>query len=555
MQSPEFYHDQVHNFLIYKPEDPDHVASIIPGTRNLAGGYVAVERTLYNCQLLRWIDLPVSPIMDHYDWPHNPLAFPSGAKCPTDVQKVMANFLALHARSFNLSDMGTMKTMAALWAADFVMSQYPPGECRCLIVSILSTLQRVWGDALFNHFLGRRTYQIVHHYDAEQRRKQLATPADFYIINPDGVKLGAKTKRRRFSLSGLSQDLYDRRDIKIVIADEVSRYWRDHRSGRHQVARVMFTPQRISYFWQQTGTPTPKAPTDAYGLALLTNDCYGESWTNYHRRTMVPVSKFKFVPARGSYLEAAKLLQPAVRFSIEDVWDGPECTTQIREVPLSDQQTKLLRQLKNELSVQVGQAQITPLNEAGVRTKALQIIQGAIYDKGHNSHDVDTTPRINETLDLIDEATRKTLIFVPLTNVVNLLCNKLQEEDDKAKKTGAQRYGFIKLNGSVSRKDRDSGISRFLSDDAVRVAVCDPETVASGINEFVAATTVVWYGPTDKAELYIQGNKRAHRPGQRFPVTIVQLVATTLEREIFRRLDNNQAMQGVMLDWIQQEKL
>lgn len=294
-----------------------------------------------------------------------------------------------------------------------------------------------------------------------------------------------------------------------------------------------------------TGTPTPKEPTDAYGLAKISNDCFGESFTSFHRRTMVQVSQFKWRPGRGGYEAAAKLLSPAVRFAIEDIWDGPPCTVQQRHLELSEEQNRLLKQLKNDLSIAVKNKTITPQNEAGVRAKALQIIQGAVYDANHDSHDVDASPRINELLGVIEQATRKVLIFVPLTNVVNLLCKKLEEAG----------IGCIKLNGQVKPKDRNIGISRFLADDSVRAAVCDPETVASGINEFVAATSVVWYGPTDKAELYIQGNKRAHRPGQRFPVTIVQMIATSLEREIFRRIENAESCQGVMLDWIKEERL
>jgi SNF2 family DNA or RNA helicase len=69
------------------------------------------------------------------------------------------------------------------------------------------------------------------------------------------------------------------------------------------------------------------------------------------------------------------------------------------------------------------------------------------------------------------------------------------------------------------------------------------------------AQTVVWLGPTDKAELYVQANKRAHRPGQKFPVVIVQIVATELEREIFRRLENNLSLQGALLDAIKRGEL
>ena len=536
---PEFYQYQDH--LVYRGYDDAvyrHVLNSIKTAYRIRFDAIAVPRTLYNSQLLRRFDLPVAPVMESYDWPHGP-----DIDHPTAAQKLMANFLVLHARSFNLSDMGTMKTLAALWAADFIMQQYPPSQCRCLINAPLNTLQRVWADALFSNFMTRRSYQIIHHGDGEKRREQLAEPADFYIINPDGLKVGAKL-RRRFDLGGLSADLYNRHDIKISIVDEASVY-RDRRTGRHRVASVLYQAARMPYLWLLTGTPVPNAPTDAYGLARLVNNAGGESYTDFHRRTMVQVSRFKWLPAHGSYEAAAKLLQPAIRFAIEEIWDGPPCTVQQREIPLTTVQDKLLRELKRELHLELDGAGITPANEAAARAKALQIVQGAVYDHEHQAHAIDAGPRLAALEELIETATRKVLVMVPLTSVINMLVDHLAKEG----------HGVIKINGEVPIKDREKFIAAFRADEKIRVAVCDPQAVAHGINQFAAATTVVWYGPTDKAELWLQGNKRAHRPGQRFPVTIVQFCATNLEREIFRRVEKAESLQGVMLKWIKDKAL
>jgi SNF2 family DNA or RNA helicase len=81
------------------------------------------------------------------------------------------------------------------------------------------------------------------------------------------------------------------------------------------------------------------------------------------------------------------------------------------------------------------------------------------------------------------------------------------------------------------------------------VLIVDPGTVAHGINDLVTASVVIWYAPTDRSELYDQLNKRVDRPGQRVPTTIVQIVATQIEEEIFDRLDNQQAMQGLILQF------
>ncbi len=63
-------------------------------------------------------------------------------------------------------------------------------------------------------------------------------------------------------------------------------------------------------------------------------------------------------------------------------------------------------------------------------------------------------------------------------------------------------------------------------------------------------SSVVWFGATDRAKAWIQGNARVRRPGQKYPSTCFQLVSNKLEEEIFDRLENNTSMQGLMLDAI-----
>ena len=283
----EFYHDTKRNLLVYKTADPQRVTSSIVDARQINGSIVAVPRTLYNCQLLRWLDLPVAPIIDGYDWPHKPGIHPLAH------QILMANFMALHPRCFNLSDMGTMKTLASLWAADWVMQQYPKGKCRALIVAPLTILKTVWGDAIFSNFLKRRTFAIVHG-SAEKRTQQLARDVDFYIINFDGIGTGAHT-RPKLELDGFSKELAGRSDIQICIVDEASAY-RDSRTKRHRLARSIIGAR--PYLWLLTGTPTPNYPTDAYGLAKLVNNAFGMSFGTFQSRSMVRLTQFKWVPSR-----------------------------------------------------------------------------------------------------------------------------------------------------------------------------------------------------------------------------------------------------------------
>lgn len=529
----DLYHDRERRLLVYRTNEPDYVCQYVPEARRINGSYVGVPATLRNAQLLRMLSMPIPGIMEAsgYDWP-----IVKGRK-PLAHQKLMAEFMVAHPRCFNLSDMGTMKTLAALWAADFVMSQYPKGECRALVVSPLSTLERVWSDGIFANLLGRRSCQIVYG-SGEDRRKKLGLPADFYIINFDGLGIGVSS-RKRFELGGLSLDLFERNDIQLAIIDEASAY-RDARTKRHRVARVLFGKR--PYLWQLTGTPTSSGPTDAYGLAKLANNARGESYGSFHNRTMMRVSQFKWIPRVGAYDEARRLLQPAIRFALEDVWDGPPLTVQQREVLLTDEQTKAMTQLKRDLQIVVKSGQpITAANEAAARQKFIQVSLGAVYDEDHKAHAIDAAPRLNELKDLIAAAPHKILCFVPLTSVVNLLYKELK---------GKVSCGVV--NGETSQRERSGLFERFQQPESdLRLLIADPGTMAHGLDLY-QADTVIWYGSTDRTELYLQANKRAHRPGQKHPVTVVQIVSNKLEREIYRRLENNESLQGALLQMVKE---
>lgn len=539
-----FCFDPHRNLLIYPRSDV--IERYLPESKSINGHFVAVPRTLQNCQMLRWLNYPVPPIITdaNYDWPATP-----GVR-PWESQKLAANFMALHPRCFNLSDMGVGKTYSTLWAADWLMRQHPRGKFRALVVCPLSIMQRVWSDAIFKLFLGHRKVEIL--YGSQERRMEaLGRPADYYIVNFDGVGVGAHT-RKRFELDGFAKALAERTDIRMAIVDEASAY-KDAQTKRHRLARLIIGQR--DYLWMLTGTPTPNKPTDAYGLAKLLNNAFGKSFTTFQMETMVKVSNFIWKPQKDGYAKARQLLTPAIRFDIKAVWDGPEMTVQQREVPLTSDQKKLMADLKRDLQVVVKSGQpITATNEAAARQKFIQISLGAIYDVNHKWHAIDASPRIEELRAVIEEAPAKILVLVPLTSVVNLLYKELGPKRDKDGRQIHAGWSREIVNGDTSPKDRARIFQAFQEESNPRILIADPGTLAHGLDLW-AARTVVWFGAIDKTEVYLQANRRIHRPGQKFPTTIVQIVSNQLEREIFRRLETNESLQGLLLDMVRRGEL
>jgi SNF2-related domain len=564
-----FYVDAQRNLIVY-PGQPGILTQYIPDLKPLNGSFFAVPRTLANLQVLAWYNFPTPAPMASYDFPIEP------GKTPLPHQKIYANFQALHPRCFNLGDPGTMKTLSTLWAMDFIMQQYensrkpctycnnrdpcencmntgldnPTDRFRALIVAPLTLLDTVWSAAIFRNFLSRRTYAVLTG-DGDRRIKQLDRDVDIYIINPDGLKVGAHIRRKvdprtphqkRIELDGFCKALAARDDIQMVIIDEASGF-KDPTTARHACATLIFGKKR--WLWQLTGSPTPNRPTDAYGMAKLSNGAYGKSFKRFQIETMIKVSEFKWVPQRDGYDKAKQLLSPAVRFALSDVWDGPPMTTQRRRVELTAEQKEHMKKLKNELQMIVkGGHAITAMNESAARQKLIQLSLGAVYDGEHFAHLVDAAPRYRELEEIIESTQRKVVVFVPITSVVHLVVKYLRST---WKKQGLP-WTCDFINGEVdAKKDRPKVIRAFVEQPDFKAVIVDPGVTAHGINEFVAADTCVWFGATDKAELWIQGNARLRRPGQRYPTNCFQIVSNKLEEEIFDRLESNTSMQGLML--------
>jgi SNF2 family DNA or RNA helicase len=519
-----------HDALIYPTGTPLRILSVTDGAVQFMSGFVAVPATLRNVQACADLGLEVAAPMDldGYDWPIK------RGRVPLLHQKITSNFLVANRRCFCFNDMGTMKTLSALWAADYLMQQNGAGQdrMRAIIVSPLSTLRDVWEKEIFQNLIGRRT-SVVLHGTADKRRKLLERDVDFYIINHDGLGVGVSSGRKP-TLDGLAKDLSERTDIRLAIVDEAAAY-RDAQTRRHRAARALAGTR--PYLWLLTGAPTPNGPLDAYGLAKLVSNASGESFTSYRERVMLRVTQFKWLPRAGSALLAHKMMQPSIRFATEDCLDLPPCTVQQREAELSETQKKAMKVLKHEatLAMQDGSL-VHAVNEAALRIKLIQVVCGAIYDTEHASHALDAAPRISVLREIVEETQEKLIVFAPLTNVLNMLFKDL-----------SRSWPCAIVNGSVKSDERTEIFRRFQrSEDPLRILIADPATMAHGLT-LTAATCIVWYGPTDRTELYMQANKRIDRPGQTKATTIVQIVATAIEREIYTRLENNQTLQGVML--------
>ena len=469
----------------------------------------------------------MSPIMTDYDWPCLP------GRVPLEHQKHMASFMTLHPRCFNLSDMGTMKTLSVLWAWDYLMRV---GQVKkVIIVCTMSCMSDVWEREINQNFLGRRTCAVVHG-SRKKRVEQLRKDVDFYIINHDGLDIGSKNEPV-FTPGPLAIYLKANPDTNGVTIDEGAEFRHQNTDAYRSLRHAL---RGKPYFNWLTGTPTPKAPTDVYAQAKMVRLDYHEPFTSFRERTMFKVDQFKWKARPDGYDKAAEILKPAIRYSLEDCQTLPPTVVLTREAALSPAQTAAIKELRKTLSTMVEGGKISALNEASLRTKLLQIASGAVYGEAHAVHKVDCAPRLKVLQEAIEQSSHTIIIFASLTSVVDMLYSELSKE-----------YTVEKVTGNVSASARNDIFRNFREGQDPRIIVAHPQTMAHGLT-LTSASTTIWYGPTDDAGIYQQANARMVRPGQKNHTVIVRIVSTAIEREIYRRIDEKMDMQGLMLSLLEE---
>jgi len=496
--------------ILLNLRDPEKVTDVIPKSKRLSGNKVLVNWGVDESHVLKNLNIKVpSPIEGQYKW--------TGKHKPFDHQKTTSSFLTMNKRAFCFNEQGTGKTASAIWAADYLMNQ---GRIkRVLVICPLSIMDSAWREDLFT-FAMHRSVDVA--YGSATKRKQIIEGgAEFIIINYDGVEIVS--------------DAITNGGFDLIIADEATHY-KNVQTRRWKILNRLVTPN--TWLWMMTGTPAAQSPLDAYGLAKLVNvNAVPRFFSAFRDMVMYKITNFKWVPKPNATDIVFNSLQPAIRFTKEECLDLPDMIYTKRTVEMTRQQKKYYNELKQKLVVQAGGERITAVNAAVEMNKLLQIASGAIYTDDGEALEFDIKHRYKVLREVIDESSKKVLVFVPFKHVIDVLTNKLLQDGIPTEI----------IRGDVSVNKRTDIFKRFQETDLPQVLIIQPQAAAHGIT-LTAANTVVWWGPTSSLETYAQANARVHRAGQDHKCTVVQLEGSFIEKRVYSLLDNRIDVHTKMID-------
>jgi SWI/SNF-related matrix-associated actin-dependent regulator 1 of chromatin subfamily A len=435
-------------------------------------------------------------VIDYSKYSHRP---------PLDHQKEAIQKLVENKKFILADDMGLGKTTSTIIAA------LESGSKKVLIICP-ATLKINWKREIEN-------YSDKSIYIAES--KNFSTEADFVIINYDIIKNFHDPKKKDDSQVLAA-------NFDLVIIDE-AHYIKNATAQRTKLINDIV--KKTERLWLLTGTPMTSRPIDYFNLLSLIDSPVAKNWMAYAIRYC---SGYQF------NVGGRKVWNVTGASNLEELRD--------RTVGLT------LRRLKENV-LDLPDKIITPVY-LRLKSKSYENVMGEYYDwydknpeesksltvqfsKLTKVRQIIADEKIAQTIELAEnilEQDKKVIVFCNFTDSLN----KIAEHFGKA---------AVKLDGSMSKVERQNSVDQFQENPKVKVFVGNIKAAGVGIT-LTAAEAVIMndlsFLPSDHA----QAEDRAYRYGQKNNVLVYYpIFENTIEGIIYDILNNKkQVIATVMGD-------
>ena len=299
---------------------------------------------------------------------------------------------------------------------------------------------------------------------------------------------------------------------------------------------ILALAEEAKYRRIMTGSPVTKNPLDLYSQCYFLSpwsldfssyyafrNRYAEMKTlHMHGRQIQVVNGFKNLGELSD-----KIKDFSYRVLKEDCLDLPDKIFIKRQISLSKDQRKLYDQMKKQALAILNGKQSTTVNALTQLMRLHQITCGHFTDDNGGTQPIENN-RISELMDVLEDVEGKAIIWAHYQYDINQII-----------KAVVAKYGpgsVVDYFGLTPKDERQDNIKRFQDDPKCRFFVGTPSTGGYGIT-LTAANTVIYYSNGYDLEKRLQSEDRAHRIGQKKPVTYVDINAQdTVDEKIVKAL-------------------
>lgn len=452
---------------------------------------------------------------------------------PRPYQTRTTDFIKRVPRCFVIEGMGLGKTVATLTALSDMFDSFE--IARALVIAPKRVAAITWPDevATWAHLAHLRVEVAIG--TPKQRKAAIDAGAPITTINVENVpwivaEYGVKWP------------------FDAIILDESSLF-KAHDSKRFEALKmVVFKTPRLVLL---TGTPSAKS------LMGLWAQCYtidkgaalGKNITAFRRKYCVEK------PIRGTEhmtYEVAdgrdKVIYEAIApytFTLDaaDHINLPDITYIERRVHLSPETAQAYADFERDKVLELLQAvdndvnAISVASAAALSSKLRQFAQGAVYDEHKRAVKVHDH-KLDELAELLDEAETEgenVLLFYQFTSDAQRII---------------ERFPFTVWVGGKSgtTKSREIQIVQEWNEGKIRLLIAHPASLGHGMNLQHGGAICAWFGRNWSTELWLQANKRIHRPGVTRPVRVYSLtVPGTVEDKMVAQQDSQETAQNAMI--------
>jgi SWI/SNF-related matrix-associated actin-dependent regulator 1 of chromatin subfamily A len=408
---------------------------------------------------------------------------------PMEHQKESIQKLVENKKFILADDMGLGKTTSTIIAA-------LETKAKKILIICPATLKINWKREIENY-----TDRPV--YIAES--KNFSIEHDFVIINYDIIKNFHDTKKKDDS-----QIL--KANFDLVITDE-AHYIKNAQAQRTKLINDIV--KDIDRLWLLTGTPMTSRPIDYYNLLSLVDSPVAKNWMAYVIRYCAGY-QFKVGPRKVWNVMGSS--------NLEELRDRTSGT--------------ILRRLKEDV-LDLPDKIITPVY-LRLKSKAYEELMGEYFEwyrsnpeesksltvqftKLTKVRQVIANEKIQQTIELAEniiEQDKKVIIFCNFTDSLNQIVTHFGKQ-------------AVKIDGSMSKIERQNSVDQFQENDKVKVFVGNIKAAGVGIT-LTSAEAVIMNDLSFLPSDHSQAEDRAYRIGQKNNVLVYYpLFENTIEGLIY----------------------
>jgi SNF2 family DNA or RNA helicase len=324
------------------------------------------------------------------------------------------------------------------------------------------------------------------------------------------------------------------RSHRTMMAIDESTTIKNPKAGRTK--NILNLARDAKYRRIMTGSPVTKNPLDLFTQCYFLDPFHLEHESYYSFRTRYAIMKTANISGRQIQLVSGfknlgelsdKLKSFAYRVLKEDCLDLPDKIFIKRQIQLTPDQRRLYDQMKKQaLAILEGKVSSTK-NSLTQLMRLQQITCGHFTDDTGSVQPIENN-RVNELMDVLEDVEGKAIIWA-----------HYQYDINKIIKAVVAKYGpgsVVDYYGLTPKEERQDNITRFQGDPKCRFFIGTPATGGYGIT-LTAANTVIYYSNGYDLEKRLQSEDRAHRMGQKKPVTYVDINAEdTVDEKIVKAL-------------------